>query len=75
MSPKFGTLNRSKLVTFSIHLDPPLTVYTSGRTLSGYVLLELKGSMEMRGIYIKLTGKVHTEWKTTKKKVNETEVR
>ena len=48
---------------FSIHFDPPRAVFYPGRPIKGYVRLDLKDPMKIRGISIKLSGKIYVSWK------------
>ena len=52
-----------KISEFSIHFDPPQAVFYPGRPVSGYITLDLKKPMKMRGIHIKLSGKAYVHWK------------
>lgn len=52
-----------KLSEFSIHFNPPQAIFYPGHPIMGFVTIDLKKPMKMRGIRIKLLGKVYVRWK------------
>ena len=45
-----------KVTSFSIHFDPPQAVFFAGSSICGYVTVNLKKPMKMKGIKVKFTG-------------------
>ena len=49
-----GTMG--KVTSFTIHFEPPQAVFFAGSSICGYVTVNLKKPMKMKGIKVKFTG-------------------